>query len=392
MRTLLAIVFSALISPSAALTAEWTERELELLQSLSITQLPPPPASPSNRVADDPRAAELGRNLFFDAELSGNGLVSCATCHIPEKGFQDGLPVARGVGTTTRRTMPLVSASYSPFLFWDGRADSLWSQALQPLEAAAEHGGDRTQFAHLIARKYRAPYEVVFGPLPPVSHLPLRAGPVPDASTRAMWSDMAPEDQAAVTGIFVNIGKAIAAFERTLKPIETRFDAWLSDASFPSPGYLTSTEIAGARLFVGKAGCVNCHNGPLLTNHTFHNTGVPLAGSGDFGRSKGARLAVLSPFNCRGKYSDADPGECQELRFMSIGGHGTDGAFKTPGLRGVATRAPYMHAGQLLTLADVLDHYAKAPISRNGHTELKPIKLTESERLALLRFLETLEP
>ena len=392
MKTLLAIILTVLFSPSAALAAEWTDRELELLQSLSITHLPPPPASPSNRVADDLRAAELGRDLFFDVELSGNGLVSCASCHVPEKGFQDGLPVARGVGVATRRTMPLASAIYSPFLFWDGRADSLWSQALQPLEAAAEHGGDRTQFAHLIASKYRAPYEAMFGPMPAVSHLPLRAGPVRDAGSRAMWSDMAPDDQAAVTEIFVNIGKAIAAFERTLEPIETRLDAWLSDASFPLPGHLNPTEIAGARLFVGKAGCINCHNGPLLTNHTFHNTGVPLSGSGDFGRSKGARLVVLSPFNCRGKYSDANPDECRELRFLSIVGHGTEGAFKTPGLRGVATRAPYMHAGQLLTLADVLDHYAEAPASRIGHTELKPLKLTENERLALLHFLETLMP
>lgn len=391
MTILRAILLAIFAAQSAASAADWTERELNLVRSLSITRLPPPPASPSNRVADDPRAAQLGRLLFFDSQFSGDGLISCGFCHIPDKGFQDNLPVAHGMGPNTRRTMPLASSIYSPFLFWDGRADSLWSQALQPLESAAEHGGDRTQYAHLIAKDYRAPYEAVFGTLPRLSHLPAYAGPVPDPASSAAWQDMSAEDRAAVTTVFVNIGKAIAAFERTLRPAETRFDAWVSETGFPSPGNLDPSEIEGLRLFVGKAGCVNCHNGPLFTNHTFHNTGVPLAGTSDVGRLIGARLVVLSRFNCRGKYSDAGPGECPELRFLSNKGHVMEGAFKTPGLRGVATRARFMHAGQLHTLGDVVDHYISAPPAQIGHSELTPLELTESERQALLRFLATLE-
>ena len=120
----------------------WTESELTLVRSLSLEALPPLPADLSNRVADDPRAAELGRALFSDARLSANGEVACATCHLPERQFQDDLPLGRGVGTTARRTMPIAGAAYAPFLFWDGRKDSLWAQALGPLESAVEHGGE----------------------------------------------------------------------------------------------------------------------------------------------------------------------------------------------------------------------------------------------------------
>src|SRR5690606_15553813 len=107
--------------------------------SLSIKSLPPLPPDPSNRYGDDPRAAALGHQLFFDTRLSANGKVSCATCHDPGRDFQDGLPLAVGVGTNTRRTMPIAGTAYSPWMFWDGRKDSQWSQALGPLESPVEH-------------------------------------------------------------------------------------------------------------------------------------------------------------------------------------------------------------------------------------------------------------
>lgn len=391
MKRIVASVLAVFLVQCPGMAADWTTREMDLVRSLSIATLPPPPAAPSNRVADDARAAELGRALFFDSQFSGNGLISCAFCHIPDRSFQDNAATARGMGPTSRRTMPLAGAAYSPFLFWDGRADSLWSQALQPLEAAAEHGGDRTAYVHVIGKDYRERYEAIFGPLPDVSQLPDHAGPVPHAAARSAWSDMTAEHREAVTTVFVNMGKAIAAFERTIQPAETPFDDWVASADFPSPGLLDPAEIAGLRLFVGKAGCIDCHNGPLFTNQSFHNTGVPLAGSADIGRAKGVRMVVLSPFNCRGKFSDAGPGECAELRFLGNKGHATDAAFKTPGLRGVATRAPYMHAGQITTLADVVQHYTEAPAAQIGHSELVPLDLSERERRALLRFLMVLE-
>ena len=133
----------------------WTDEEVAQLSSMSLRELGPAPADPTNRVADDPHAAEFGRQLFFDTRLSANGQVSCATCHIPEKEFQDGTPLAKGVGVTNRRTMPIAGMAHSPFLFWDGRKDSLWAQALGPLESPVEHGGSREQYAKVIAAHYR---------------------------------------------------------------------------------------------------------------------------------------------------------------------------------------------------------------------------------------------
>jgi cytochrome c peroxidase len=157
--TLLAIV--ALMTLAAVSGARWSKQELAQLRELSIASLPPLPEDPSNRVADDERAAEFGQRLFFDVRLSSNGQVACASCHLPDKLFQDGTPLAKGVGTTDRRTMSIIGTARSPWQFWDGRKDSQWAQALGPLESAVEHGGDRTQYAHLLAEQYRADYEAI---------------------------------------------------------------------------------------------------------------------------------------------------------------------------------------------------------------------------------------
>jgi cytochrome c peroxidase len=144
----------------------WSPAETKLIASLSLSTLPPLPPDPSNAVGDDPAAAALGRALFFDTRLSGNGKVACASCHLPDKQFQDGTPLASGMGQTNRRTMPIASTAYNPWFFWDGRRDSQWSQALGPLESAVEHGTDRTQIAHIIAAAYAMDYEAVFGAYP----------------------------------------------------------------------------------------------------------------------------------------------------------------------------------------------------------------------------------
>jgi len=377
-----------------ALAPGWTEAELALVRSLSIKSLPPLPPDPSNRVADDPRAARLGQALFFDARLSANGEVACATCHLPDRQFQDDRPLGRGVGTTARRTMPIAGAAYAPFLFWDGRKDSLWSQALGPLESAVEHGGDRTQYAHHIADHYAEDYEAVFGPLPDLASLPPHAGPVTDPVIAAAWQALPEARREAVNVVFANIGKAIAAYERTILPPETRFDRWVAAADFPAPGFLSEDEIAGLRLFVGEGECVNCHNGPLLTDNHFHNTGVPAVPGlpDDLGRVAGVRLVQEDPFNCLGAYSDADPEQCAELRFLADGNDEMLRAFKPPSLRGAASRPPYMHAGQISTLDEVLAHYARAPEAPDGHSELRPKDMTATDRAQIIAFLATLEP
>src|SRR5205823_12544664 len=137
--------------------------------------------------------------------LISNGKGAVITCHQHERDFQDGIPLGAGVGTTARRTMPIAATSRSPFLFWDGRKDSQWAQALGPLESAVEHGGTRAQYAHVIEEWFRPEYEAIFGPLPDLGRVPEQAGPVQDAIARAAWEALSEANRDAVTRIYVNM-------------------------------------------------------------------------------------------------------------------------------------------------------------------------------------------
>ena len=387
---------SAVAGYSAA-TARWSAAELATLREMSLANLPALEKDPSNRVSDDSVAAALGKDLFFDQRLSGNGQVSCASCHMPDREFQDGTPLAHGMGTTARRTMPVAGSAHSAWLFWDGRADSQWAQALGPLESAVEHGGDRTQYAHVIAAKYRQRYEQVFGQLPSLTGLPDKAGPVADAGRRTAWERIPAARQEEISRVYANIGKAIAAFERRIDHGQTRFDRYvaveLAKGTHTAASQFSKDEEEGLRLFIGKANCATCHNGARLSDESFHNTGVAASASvpeADSGRSTGVRQAVAGEFNCLSKYSDARPEQCSELRFAVTTGRELVRAYKTPTLRGVAERAPYMHAGQLATLAEVIAHYDRAPAAPEGHSELTPLKLNGRERAQLEAFLRTL--
>ncbi len=386
----------------AALTGMpwWSAAEVAAVTSLALPALGPPPPDPSNRVADDPRAAALGARLFADPRLSASGAVSCASCHQPARGFQDGLPLGRGAGTTARRTMTVVGTAYAPWLFWDGRADSPWAQALGPLESAAEHGGTRALYVRVLAAHYRREYESLFGRLPSLGGVPRAAGPLGTPAERRAWAALPAARRDGLSRAFANLGKSVAAFERTLGYRGTRFDRYAAALAAgrrpPAGEILSADEAAGLRLFVGRAGCATCHGGPRLTDDQFHNTGVPAAPGlpPDDGRIAGAEAALADPFNCLGPYSDAapgaDPGACAELRFISAGRSALLRAYRAPSLRGVAERAPYMHAGQLPTLRAVLAHYDAAPPAPRGRSELHPLGLTARELAQLERFLATL--
>lgn len=389
------LLLSTLMCAARQQPDRWTDEQIEEVRKLSISGLDQLAADPTNRVADDPDAAKLGHQLFFDDRLSSNGKVSCASCHQADRDFQDGSALARGVGTTNRRTMPIAGTSFSPFLFWDGRKDSQWAQALGPLESPVEHGGSRAQYAHVIAANYRAPYERLFGALPDLTRVPTVAGPVSDPASAAAWKSMPEGDREAVTRIFVNIGKAMAAYERRIQHAPSRFDRYvdaLATTGQPPADILNHDEVAGLRLFMGKANCTQCHNGPLLTNNEFHNTGVPanLSVAQDRGRSEGAKNVLSDEFNCRSRWSDASPAQCSELEFLKADGHELERAFKVPSLRGVAERAPFMHAGQFATLSEVLNHYNQAPAAPGGHTELRKLKLNARELRHLEAFLRSL--
>ena len=161
-----AVLLIALAIAHRLRRAGFFAEEKAAIASLSLASLPPLPADTTNRFADSPAAAALGATLFFDHRLSRNGEVACATCHKIDRQFQDDLPRAVATGTNNRRTMPLAGVAWSPWLFWDGRRDSLWAQALTPLEDAVEHAGNRTAYARFMAENFHERYERIFGPLP----------------------------------------------------------------------------------------------------------------------------------------------------------------------------------------------------------------------------------
>ncbi|MFM9888778.1 MAG: cytochrome-c peroxidase [Burkholderiales bacterium] len=407
----LLVTFANAASPRPATGSDrWSAEELAVLASLSLKRLPPVPVDPSNAVERLPGAVDLGKRLFNDARFSRNGAVSCASCHDSQKQFQDGLPVSQGVGTGSRRAMPIVGAGYSSWLFWDGRKDSLWAQALGPLEDAVEHGGNRTRHAHLVAENYRKEYEAIFNAMPRFDGLPQDAGPNGSPAEKAAWDAMDSRQREDVSRVFSSMGKAIAAYEKSLEHEPSRLDRYIDAVVKGDPaahGMLRANEVRGLRLFIGKAQCAGCHNGPLFTDQQFHNTGVPPRDSTRPDRGRAAATAMVrgDEFNCLGPFSDAQPKQCQELRFMVSGDPALEGAFKTPGLRGVAQRPPYMHAGQFATLEQVVRHYVQAPHAAVGHSELThrhasrtaathveraPIALTDAETADLVSFLGTL--
>jgi cytochrome c peroxidase len=351
----------------------WTEGEIEMLRALWIGSLPDLPPDVSNAVADDPRAAELGHQLFFSTGLSSSNAISCATCHRPELRFTDGLEKGHGMGVSKRNTRSIVASAYSPWQYWDGRRDSQWAQALTPIEDPAEHGGSREHAADFVAttQGLRSQYESIFGAMP----------------------DLA--DSAAVDTVFANIGKAIAAYERLLMPGPSRFDRYV-EAVIAGDRQLQEAifsrdEVDGLRLFIGAARCTQCHNGPLFTNHEFHNTGV-ISFPGevpDKGRAAGLRELRADPFNCLGKFSDAGTRGCAELVFARNGPE-LLGAFRTPSLRNLENTEPYMHKGQMRSLAEVLQHYNAALPAMIGHNEATPLGFSSRELRQLEAFLQSL--
>ena len=278
-----ALTLSGPITGASANT-QWTEAELALLRLQWIGSLPALPPDPSNQYADDPAAARLGHQLFFDTRLSVNGKVACATCHVPQNNFTDGLAKARAIGESSRSTPTVIGVAHSPWFFWDGRSDSQWSQALGPMEAKVEHGGNRTQYARILYNnpQYRSSYEMLFGKLPNLNdgnRFPENASPTGSERERSSWLSMTTADRDAVNRVFANMGKAIAAYQRKLMPGAARFDRYvesvLNENKDEAAKYLSENELAGLKLFIGKARCVTCHQGPLFTNHGFHNDTTP---------------------------------------------------------------------------------------------------------------------
>ena len=396
----------ALVPPAATAALEGFDAE-SLAKILALSPLPPVPDDPTNAHDTSAAAAHLGRYLFFDPRLSASGEVSCATCHVPALDWTDGKPLADVGKPLERHTPSLWNVAYGRWFFWDGRADSLWAQALHPLEEAREHAFDRVSLARLFWEDaaLRRAYTEVFGPPPALTdaaRFPPRARPVPGAPDDPMalaWNAMSTPDRDAVARLFANVGKALAAFERSIVSGRAPFDDFVDgvqSGDLDRIGALSPEARRGLWLFVGKANCHFCHSGPNFTDREFHHNqaptqrGLPL----DLGRFRGLQTVMSDVFNGLGPFSDGQDQDTRDKLEKTPVDGGVWGEFKTPSLRNVARTAPYMHQGQFATLAEVIDFYSDRipPPSLHDDRErvLVPLHLSAGEKADLLAFLESL--
>jgi len=352
--------------------------EKELAELHKLTPLPAVPASPTNAFADNPEAAHFGQQLFYDKRLSASGEIACSTCHDPAHGFSDGKDLSQGLQITNRHANALWNVAYQRWFFWDGRADSLWAQALGPLQSEAEMGATPDLVWRVVNgdQGLKTPYEKLFGPLP--------------------GSESAPEE--SLNRMLVNLCKSIEAYERKIISTDSRFDkfaAELRNGGQQESGSLTEEERRGLKLFVGRGQCTFCHSGPNLSDSEFHNIGLTKHPNlkKDSGRFEGVRLVNESPFNGFGAFSDDRSPETNiKLRYIVVKMNNL-AEFKTPSLRNIADTAPYMHDGRFATLREVIDHYSDLNTDPPlGHREetLVPLDLSDREKNDLEAFLKTL--
>ena len=275
-----------------------------------------------------PATVTLGRRLFHERRLSRDSSLACVDCHRPDRAFTDGRAKAVGVfGRRGPRSVPtIVNRAWGESFFWDGRIATLEAQVLEPIVARLEM--DLTIDEAIERLRATSPYPTAFR----------------DAFGRDVNRD--------------DLARALAAYVRTIKAGASPFDRYV----WGEPDALSPDAQAGLRLFRGRASCAACHVGPTLTDEEFHNTGVFWGGQ---------------PY---------DAG-----RVVVTGVAEDTGKFKTPTLREVSRTAPYMHDGSIATLEAVVEFY-----DRGGNDnpfrdkELRPLRLTEHEKAALVAFLESL--
>ena len=253
---------------STMVTTEFSVEEIQMLRTM--WPLPDVTADPTNRYADDPWAIQLGQYLFFDEGLSSTEDVSCATCHDPSQGWSDGLKLSEGISEVERHSMQLFNTANNRWFFWDGRCDTQWCQALQPLEDRTEMGSNRLAVGHYVANDEALSdaYRQTFGELPDMSSWPSDGRPVPnepDHPDTVAWMTMTPEAQTEANLLFANVGKAIAAFERKIVSRDSAYDRFaetlLVDGEM-TEDHMSASAIRGLQLFIGDAQCHFCHAGP----------------------------------------------------------------------------------------------------------------------------------
>lgn len=286
-----------------------------------------------NIPADNPLTPEkvtLGKMLYFDTRLSGDGTISCATCHNPEKGWTDQAPVSTGIkGQKGGRSAPtVINATLMGEQFWDGRAPTLEAQSLGPFINPIEMG--LKNHDELVKK-----VEAIPGYLPYFQ--------------KAFNQGITKE----------NISKAIASFERTVLSGNSRYDRYAAGDT----AAMNASEIRGKDLFFGKANCTRCHAGPNFSDSMYHNLGV----------------GVDKP--------NPDLG-----RFVVSKEETDKGAFKTPTIRDITQTAPYMHDGSEATLEAVVELYNRGG-NKNPHLDsrMEPLNLSDQEKSDLVAFMKALD-
>jgi cytochrome c peroxidase len=356
-----------------AVSPFFTDTEIKIILSHGPWPAPAQP-DPTNRVSAQPDAIEFGTRLFFDQRLSDNGTMSCASCHVPERNWTDNLRRGVGKSEVDRNTPTLMNLLASRWYGWDGAADSLWSQSLRPILNERELAATPRHVAQLVREdeQLSCRYRKAFG--------------APPSAT---------DDEA----VFVDVGKALAAFEETLVSGRTPFDRFrdtLAQGERPPLGTYSEPAQRGLKIFIGKGGCTACHSGPNFTSGEFFSTGLSRfapRGQPDPGRDAGIRRLLASRFNLLGPYNDDKTGaSAARTRQASLEKAGA-GEFKVPSLRNLILTAPYGRDGSVETLAEVVRHYATLdPVclhAKDGKPA-NPLNLTRQEQTELVVFLESL--
>lgn len=328
-----AAAFVAVLIGTAGATPPWEEAN-------PIRPLPTPPLGISSSFADlpvppTPERVRLGRWLFFDTRLSGDGSLACVSCHAPQHAFSELTPTSTGVhgqhGARKAPTFVNLAWTIYPSFFWDGRASSLEEQALGPIANPIEMGNTHTGMVKTLGaiQSYRPYFKQAFGA-----------------------SEITKE----------RVAHAIADYERTRMSGNSPVDRWQVGRDESA----VSAEVKqGYDLFFNKAECNQCHLGDNFTDSRFHNLGIGWD-------------ATTKKLKDEGRYAiskqDAD-----------------HGAFKTPGLREVAQHPPYMHDGSVPTLAAVVEHYNRGGVPNPWlTTRVRKLDLSSAEVRALVKFMEAL--
>ena len=319
------------------------------------------PIPPDNK--QTPEKIELGKILFFDGRLSGDTTSPCSGCHLESQGwaFPDDLSMGYPGTVHWRNSQTIINAAYYDKLFWAGSAMSLEAQAKDAAKGAvAGNGEDDIMEARLaLVPEYVERFKEVFGDDTPKIH---------------------------------NAWRAIAAFERTMIQRDTPIDRYL----LGDKSALTESQLRGKSLFEGKAGCIACHNGQLAADQRFYNIGVPPS---PWWEDDGlAQITFRFELYSKGvteymyRHTKADPGAYFRAKRKEM-----LGKFRTPSLRYTKYTAPYMHNGTLPTLESVIEFYNRGGVTEDGRTTgfpetksplIRPLGLTEDEKLDLLRFVE----